>query len=75
MKFVIDNFYLDDNYGVVKYKGSKDGNLLFDKFDKSFVTDGPYSGWLPSGQRVNIKEEFMVRRAAKGKVRQIPPPQ
>jgi hypothetical protein len=75
MTFAIDSFYHDSNYGVIKFKGYKDGLLLFDRFEKSFVSFGVASGWLLTGQRVNIREDFQLKRYKVGKVRPIPPPQ
>lgn len=75
MKFKIDQFYLDSNYGVIKFLGILDGNLLFDRYEKSFVKSGPLSGWSKVGGRVNIEPDFQQKRANAHKVRPIPPPQ
>jgi hypothetical protein len=71
MTFKIDQFYTDPTYGVVRFKGYKDGNLLFDRWEKSFVTSGRYSGWKEVGQRVNIDPRFQASR----KIKSIPPPE
>ena len=73
--FKIDQFYHDSVYGVVKFVGYKEGNLLFDRFEKSFETGGPRAGWHPIGQRVNIDPKFQDSRLQKGNVRPILPPQ
>lgn len=76
MTFEIERFYYDDNYGYVKFRGYSDqGMLLFDRYEKSFVLDGAHSGWLPSGQRVNIDKEFQLKRLRAGKIRPSYPPQ
>lgn len=74
MKFNIDSFYHDSNYGVVKFKGYLDGKLLFERYEKSFLANGPGSGWQPTGQRVNIDPSFMEKRAAIHRITPIPPP-
>lgn len=71
MKFQIDHFYLDPNYGVVRFVGYKDGNLLFDRWEKSFVRTGKFSGWKEVGQRVNIDPVFQATR----KIKPILPPE
>jgi hypothetical protein len=75
MRFRIDSFYHDKVYGVLKYKGMKDGNLIFEQYEKSQFTKGKYSGWLTTGQRVNINPEFQKDRLKRGSIRQILPPE
>ena len=69
MTFKIDQFYWDSNYGVMKHKGVKDGNLIFDRYTKS------YDGWVEMGQRVNLDSEFQAKRNQAGRTRPILPPQ
>jgi len=75
MKFKIDQFYYDDNYKVLKFKGYKDNMLLFERYEKSFIAYGKGSGWASTGQMVNIRADFQLKRFKVGKVKQIPPPQ
>lgn len=76
MTFKIDQFYRDDSYGVVKFRGySPTGKLLFDQFEKSFVRSGPLSGWKKTSNVVNIDPEFQSRRFGLGRLIEIPPPQ
>ncbi len=75
MKLKIDSFYHDSNYGVLKYRGIKDGKLLFEMFEKSFETSGPRAGWLHTGQRVNLDPSFHEKRIKAGRFRPILPPQ
>jgi hypothetical protein len=71
----IDQFYNDSVFGIIKFIGYKGGNLIFDKYEKSFVERGAFSGWLPAGQRVNLEPEFQRRRFRAGNTKPIPPPQ
>lgn len=75
MRLKIDNFYHDKTYGVLKYKGMKDGNLIFEQYEKSQFTRGKYSGWLTTGQRVNINPEFHKFRSSRNQIRPILPPE
>jgi hypothetical protein len=75
MKLRIDQFYRDDNYGVMKFVGySPDEKLMFERYEKSQFTKGAYSGWLPMGQRVNLDPEFQQRRFKLGRTKPILPP-
>jgi hypothetical protein len=68
----IDQFYLDSNYGVMKFVGySPEGNLMFERFVKSYED----MGWLPMGQRVNLDPQFQTFRFKQNQTRPIPPPQ
>ncbi len=76
MRFKIDQFYRDDSYGVIRFKGyANDGKLLFDQFEKGFVRSGRYSGWLKTSNVIIIDQEFQSRRFNAGKIKEIPPPQ
>lgn len=75
MRFAIDSFYHDRSYGVLKFKGYKDGNLIFEQYEKSFATRGKYKGWLTTGQRVNIDPYFQSHRIKNGSIRPILPPE
>lgn len=76
MRFLIDSFYHDKTYGVVKFKGySEKGDLLFDRWEKSFERSGPNSGWKEVGQRVNIDPKFQDFRLKRNRIRQILPPE
>ncbi len=76
MSYKIDQFYQDENYGVMKFVGySPLGNLIFDRYEKSFIVEGPGSGWMPMGQRVNLEPGFQQMRHNAGRTREIPPPQ
>ena len=71
----IDQFFHDSVYGVVKFAGYKEGKLIFHPFERSHFTNGPYSGWLPTGQRVNLDPEFQAKRFKEGRTRPILPPE
>lgn len=76
MKLSIDSFYYDNNYGVIKFKGRSDkGMLLFDRYEKSFITEGVGAGWHPLGQRINIDKGFMLKRIRNKLIKPILPPQ
>ena len=69
MKLAIDSFYFDKVYGTLKFKGYRDGKLIFDKYERS------YDRWLEMGQRVNLDPEFQSKRANAGRTRPILPPE
>lgn len=75
MKLRIDQFYHDQVYGVMKFVGYNEGKLLFERYEKSQFTKGPYSGWLPMGQRVNLDPDFQTKRFNAGRTRPILPPE
>lgn len=75
MRFSIDSFYHDATYGVVKFVGYKEGNLLFDRYEKSFERSGHNSGWKTIGQRVNIDPKFQDFRLKRKRIRPILPPE
>jgi hypothetical protein len=75
MRFKIGNFYHDKSYGVLKFEGYKDGNLIYSQWEKSFATRGKYSGWLTTGQRVNIDPKFQEQRVKNKSIRPILPPE
>ena len=68
MTLKIDQFFHDSNYGVMQFKGYKEGNLIFDRYEKG------YDGWLPLGQRVNLDPGFQEKRFKAGRTRPILPP-
>jgi hypothetical protein len=69
MKLLIDQFFHDSNYGVMKFMGYKEGNLIFDRYEKTYGDK-----WLPLGQRVNLEPGFQAKRFEAGRTRPIPPP-
>ncbi len=76
MRFKLDQFYRDDSYGVIKFKGYADsGKLLFEQYEKGFVKSGRYSGWLKTSNVINIDQDFQSRRFKAGRIKEIPPPQ
>jgi hypothetical protein len=76
MRPKIDQFYLDENYGVMRFVGwNADGQLMFERYEKSQFTKGAYSGWLPLGMRVNLDARFQAHRFKNKRTRPIPTPE
>lgn len=71
LELKIDTFYSDKHYGVMKFKGYKAGNLLFDQYERAMFTNS----WEPKGQSVNIDPWFFWKRVGLGRrMRPILPP-
>lgn len=72
MRLAIGQFYLDASYGVMKFLGySEREMLLFNQYERELGTNR----WCPKGTRVNIDKSFFQKRAKIGRTKQIPPPQ